>query len=136
MTDEKLLNAALWFALEKAGDKLKDEKERDALAPGTRLPIAISLDACIAGHQMDREIEGFLQVAFDGTTSTKCKPPAERVLAIALSYVPKTRRAQLLESGIDEVVDAKLLAQAEEWVARNTSHETKSRRGSVSFEFE
>lgn len=135
MTDAKLLTAALWYALEKAGDKSKDEKVRDALPPGTRLPVTISLDACIDGKQLDREISGHLQVAFDGTASTKTKPPAELVLAIALSYVPKTRRSQLLESDLVEPNPA-LLAAAEAFCARNTNHETKPKRGSVSFEFD
>ncbi len=135
MTDEsRRINSVLWYSLEKAGDKLKGQKERDALSPGEQIPVSLEVHGRIDGAHIATTIQGALQVSFDGTTSTKIKPPAETVLAIALSYMPKTKRQAMLDGGLVEP-PAELLELAQTYIVNNTAVESKPRRGSVSFEF-
>lgn len=135
MTDEsRRINSVLWYALEKAGDKLKGQKERDALSPGKRIPVSLEVHGRIDGAHIATTIQGALQVSFDGTTSTKIEPPAETVLAIALSYMPKTKRQAMLDGGLVQPVE-ELLELAEQFLVNNTEVVSKPRRGSVSFEF-
>lgn len=133
-TAAQKINSTLWFALEKAGDKSKDQKNRNLLEGGSRIPVTLSVDGRVDGVAVATTIIGHLQVAFDGTTSSKTKPTAEQVLAIALSYVPKTKRPALLESGLVEP-DPQLLEIATAFVETNTVTAPKPRRGAVSFEF-
>jgi hypothetical protein len=132
--EAKVIDSVLWFALEKAGDKRKDEKDRGQLEPGSRVPVSLSVEGMVDDEPVVTLIEGHLQVAHDGTAVTKTKPPAELVLALALPFIPKTKRATLLESGLAEP-DPELLAIATAWVETNTTQEPKPRRGAVSFEF-
>jgi hypothetical protein len=128
------VHSTLWFALEKAGDKCKDQKIRDCLEGGARIPVTLSVDGRIDGRFVATKIVGHLQVSHDGTTSTKIKPTAEQALALALAYVPKTKREKLLAETLSEP-DPALAAVAEQWVSRNTTVESRPRKGSVSFEF-
>lgn len=132
--DNARINSTLWFALEKAGDKSKDQKNRNALDGGARIPVNLTVEGRIDGAAVATAIVGHLQVAFDGTTSSKTKPPAELVLAIALSYVPKTKRAALLAGGLVDP-DPQLLDAATQFCEFGTIVESRPRRGSVSFEF-
>ena len=134
MTDETI-NSVLWHALEKAGDKLKDQKQREALEGGSRTPVDVTISGEVDGVPVATAICGHLQVAHDGTTSTKVVPPAAVCLAIAMSYITKTRRQVLLDSDL-VAPDERLLADAEGWVEKVTLHQSKAKRGAVSFEFE
>jgi hypothetical protein len=133
--DVQRVNSTLWYALEKAGDKCKDQKIRENLDGGARIPVTLSVDGRIDGRFVATKIVGHLQVSHDGTTSTKIKPTAEQALALALAYVPKTKREKLLAETVSEPADPALAAVAEQWVSRNTLVESRPRRGSVSFEF-
>lgn len=128
------INSAMWLALEKAGDKSKDQKRRESLDGGSRIPVTLSVDGRIDGVAVATQIIGHLQVAYDGTAATKTKPPAEQLLAIALSYMPKTKRAAMLAGGLVEP-DSKLLEDATAFCKSITTVESKPRRGAVSFEF-
>lgn len=132
--DNARIHSTLWFALEKAGDKSKEQKNRNALTGGERIPVNLTVEGRIDNVPVATAIVGHLQVAHDGTTSTRIKPPAELVLAIALSYVPKTKRAALLAGGLVEP-DPELLDAATKFCEAGTLVESRPRRGSVSFEF-
>ena len=60
--DNARINSTLWFALEKAGDKSKDQKNRNALDGGARIPVDLTVEGRIDGAAVATAIVGHLQV--------------------------------------------------------------------------
>jgi len=135
--------SVLWHALEKAGDKRKDEKVRERLPAGGKIPVGVTVTGKVDSRPVELSIDGHLQVAHDGTTGRKTLPDVPMLLAIVLAYVPKTRRAAILEelpqafaeTKTLPAADPELLELATELVADLTITETRPRAGAVSFEF-
>ena len=135
-----VVTSILWHAVEKAGDKLKDQKRRDVLPAGGRIPVELRIEGRIDNARVAAAMSGHLQIAHDGTFSSKDKPDPATALAQMLQHVPKTRRKQALQTvGADlhrrAACPAEDLAACQLILDEATRSTTKPKAGTVSFEF-
>jgi len=138
-----LAQSVLWHALEKAGDKLKDQKIRKVLPAGGKIHVDLDVSGQVDGMPVATAVDGYLQIAHDGTTTAKEKPDPAVLVALVLAAAPKTRRDTTLANLVDRfrsegelpAPDAELLALAQETLDALTPVVSKPRSGTVSFEF-
>jgi hypothetical protein len=141
--EKAMVVSALWHSLEKAGDKLKDQKVREVLPAGGKIPVSLRVEGRVDGASLAVAVNGHLQIAHDGTTNKKRLPDPGTALALLLQHVPKTRRRKALDQvqrrlvTVDEadLVPEADVAECTALLVAATSIESTARRGAVSFEF-
>lgn len=136
-----VITSVLWHAVAKAGDKLKDQKRREVLPAGARIPVALRVEGRINSASVAAAINGHLLVSHDGTCSSKEKPDSAEAVCHLLQHVPKTRRkaalvdltAKLARGGACNAVELDACQAALDEATKTVS---KPKSGAISFEFD
>lgn len=142
LSPEQKAHAALWLALSYAAKK---RANREAVEAGASVPIEVSISAKVGNRQVSETLHGPLTIGHDQVTASSAAPDTARLLAHVLSFVPKTRRAKLIEEikgrqaangSLAEPDDEALVQLAANLLAELRVQGTKNKKGAVAFAFQ
>ena len=138
--EQRLCKSICYHALEKIAGK---ETERGVLETGKQYEVELDLQAIVNGYRVAYSHEGKLAVGFDGQATSKLKPSAMHVLALAIARLAKTKKAarEFFDQLPEEFraakqlpeADPELLQECQELLDALTTSVQSPRKGAVSF---
>lgn len=135
--------AYLWHSLAYiAGKEAGKEGVRDLLEAGSAVSVAGLIDGSVGKAAITLPFAGILQVGHDATVASSSAPKTSDVLAIALEWMPITKRKALLvelpevfaATGALPPIDEVLRQLAEDLLSKLRQTKQTLRRGTVRYE--